>query len=95
MRYEWKNDRHGMQLWDNQRGCWVMWSTIGGKIGVTDEFAQRIADCLNDDSPHENMILTVIKLLRMWQDGDEPEGAPSARRTLIGIGEVLGLEDWP
>lgn len=30
-------------------------------------------------------------LLAAWRNGDEPEGAPSARRTLLAIAELLEL----
>ena len=31
----------------------------------------------------------IAALYASWADGDEPEGAPSPRRTLLGIGEIL------
>jgi hypothetical protein len=37
----------------------------------------------------DDTLSRIAALHRAWSDGDEPEGAPSARRTLMAIGEVL------
>lgn len=34
-------------------------------------------------------LIQIAALVRAWKDGDEPEGAPSSRRTLLAIEELL------
>lgn len=46
--YEWRDD----QLWDLERGCWVIWRTVSGQIGATDELREKIVRLLNDPA-HE------------------------------------------
>ena len=36
-----------------------------------------------------DLVATIDALYRTWTSSDEAEGAPSARRTLLAIGEVL------
>ena len=43
MRYEFKDD----QLWDNEYDCWVMWRTVSGRIGMSDEFRAEIIAAIN------------------------------------------------
>lgn len=38
----------------------------------------------------DDRLLKIAALFNSWANGDEPEGAPSARRTLLAIGDVLG-----
>ncbi len=38
----------------------------------------------------DDVLLRIAALFNAWANGDEPEGAPSARRTLQAIGDVLG-----
>jgi len=52
-KYEWRDD----QLWELERGCWVIWRTVSGQIGITDELRGEIARLLNAESdwqPHED-----------------------------------------
>ena len=46
MKYEWRDD----QLWDIERACWVIWRTVSGQIGITDELREKIAHLLNTDT---------------------------------------------
>lgn len=46
-KYEWRDTRHGPQLWDTQNDCWAIWYGIGA-IGVSDEVKKEIDEALND-----------------------------------------------
>lgn len=56
MTYEWRDD----QLWDHERGCWVVWRTISGQIGATDDMRAKIANALNDLHAIEHMLATTV-----------------------------------
>jgi len=43
-RYEWADDG----IWDNRRGCWIVWRTIGGTWATTDEFRARVVRAINE-----------------------------------------------
>jgi len=45
-RYEWRGPLRE-QLWDSKRGCWAIWTTVGGHIGTTEESKQTIEDAFN------------------------------------------------
>jgi len=71
MRYEWR----GTQLWDDERKCWIIWDTVGGVIGATDELKAQIADFLNAKSIHDmsaELLVEIDKTLRdsgLWVGG--------------------------
>lgn len=46
MKYEWRDD----QLWDLERGCWVIWKTVSGAVGMCEEMKEKIAHLLNIDA---------------------------------------------
>lgn len=50
--FEWRDTKHGPQIWDDERNCWVLWYGIGA-IGVSEHLQQRMIDGLNliQDTP--------------------------------------------
>jgi len=46
-RYEWKNEGYGDQLWDHQRGCWIVWAGCGNVVGVALDTQMKIIDGLD------------------------------------------------
>lgn len=38
----------------------------------------------------KDQVLRISQIYNAWGNGDEPEGAPSKKRTLLAIGEILG-----
>lgn len=51
--------------------------------------AQRL-QALKERNEANDKLLRISALFNAWANGDEPEGAPSARRTVLAIGEILG-----
>lgn len=43
-KFEWRDG----QIWDIERGCWVTWQTITGKMFISPHMRVQIIDLLND-----------------------------------------------
>jgi hypothetical protein len=54
--------------------------------GVRHDLCISASSCLLDD---EETLQKIIALYSAWANGDEPEGAPSARRAMLAIGELF------
>ena len=45
-RYTWRRD----QIFDNLKGCFVMWKTVSGELGIEDDFAEYLMKKIEEDS---------------------------------------------
>jgi hypothetical protein len=73
-------------------------STIARLTAERDEAVRQRDAALDDRAKawaQRDRVLSVLErattLARSWADGDEPEGAPSPRRALLALCEVLGV----
>ena len=65
---------------------------IGGRLlFVLPGAAAVCAPCVDRflGAPNHSELDRIAELIRIWEDGDEPEGAPSPSRTLYAIRDVI------
>ena len=78
-----------------ERQAVVDWLRGGNALTATSDIAIvcRALDDLDtlaaEVASHETMRKTALALIASYERGDEPEGAPSASRTLLAIAELL------